>query len=100
MLRKVRRALKPGGVALITVPEITPVRPCAGQAWFSSVTGEALHRLLNEHFTGGRVSVTTFGNLFAATNFLHGAAVEKIAVRNLDDFDPACPVIVSARAVA
>ena len=99
-VRQVRRALKPGGVALITVPGITAVRPGPHHAWYWSLTADALGRLLAAHFDGSKVEVATFGNLFAATNFLHGAAVEEIDTAKLDRLDAAYPVIVAARAVA
>lgn len=99
-LRSLRRALVPGGVALITVPGITPVRRGKNHGWYWSLTSDALHRLLGDCFDPEKVAVCTFGNLFAATAFLHGAAVEEVAVSKLDKLDAAYPVIVAARAVA
>ena len=39
-------------------------------------------------------------DLFAATAFLHGAAVQEVSRRKLEKRDAAYPVIVAARAVA
>lgn len=89
------QALKPGGVLLVTVPGITPLDD---NEWHWSLTKDSLRRLLERHCD--HVSVEAYGNLFAATAFLHGAAVQETGVRRLDRFDPAYPVIVAARAVA
>lgn len=99
-IANVRKSLKPGGVALITVPGITRVEPGPGYEWHWSLTGDSLRRLLEASFDAGKIEVTTYGNLFAATAFLHGAAVEEVSRRRLDRFDPAYPVTVAARAVA
>lgn len=96
-LRQVHRALKPGGVALITVPGITPVdRHEWGGTWYWSLTPAALHRLLEESFPGGSFDEMAFGNLYAATAFLHGAALEEVEREKLAPYDPAFPVIVAA----
>jgi hypothetical protein len=99
-IANVRRALRPGGVALITVPCITPVGPAEGYPWYWSLTEAALHRLLRESFDEKSLTVASFGNLFAATAFLHCAAVEEVSKSKLDRVDPHYPVTVTARAVA
>lgn len=99
-IENVRRALRPGGVLLITVPGITPVEPGEGYSWFWSLTEESLQRLLAASFDPAKVEVKTYGNLTAATAFLHAAAVEEIPRRKLDRFDPIYPVTIAARAVA
>ena len=91
-----RQALKPGGVLLVTVPGISQIDTDIEWNW--SLTEQSLKRLLDKHFDD--VSVQTYGNLFAATAFLHCAAVQETSVRKLDKLDPTYPVIVAARAVA
>lgn len=98
-LKQIHQALRPGGVALITVPGITPIdRGEWGDSWYWSFTGAALQRLLSQSFHSEQVAVSSFGNLFAATAFLHGAAVEEVARSKLCPFDKAYPVTVAARA--
>jgi hypothetical protein len=46
------------------------------------------------------IQVETHGNLYAATAFLHAATSEEVSKRKLEQFDPAFPVTVAARAVA
>ena len=100
-LQQVRDALRPGGVALITVPGVSSVdRGEWSQSWYWSFTSAALERLLSETFRPAAIEVSTHGNLFAATAFLHGAAVEEVSRGKLDRTDKSYPVTVSARAVA
>jgi len=100
-IEQIHRSLRPGGVALITVPGITPIDQHEWRdSWYWSLTGRALERLLSGPFDAGKVHLDEFGNLFAATAFLHGAAVEDVDSAKLDRVDPAYPVIVAARAEA
>ena len=99
-IANIRRSLKPGGVALITVPGISPTGPRGDYDWYWSLTEESLRRLLKESFDEEKIEVASFGNLFAATAFLHSAAVEEVSRRKLDRCDPHYPVTVAARAVA
>lgn len=95
------RALKPGGVAFITVPGITkavtPDRDHWGDWW--RFTASSAHRLVSEVFVGGRVDVETYGNLLSATMFLHGYAAEELAPAELDLRDPDYEVTIAVRAI-
>lgn len=96
-----RHALKPGGILLITVPGVSSVdRGEWGERWCWSMTERSLHGLLATAFDPNEVSVATYGNLFAATAFLHGASVEDTGTARLDPLDPSYPVIVAAGARA
>jgi SAM-dependent methyltransferase len=100
-VEQIHRSLKPGGVALITVPGITPVD--AGEwkdSWYWSLTEKALQRLLCGPFDPDNVTVGTYGNLYAATSFLLGASVQEASRAKLERLDPAYPVTIAARAVA
>lgn len=97
----VRRALRPGGVALITVPAIAPAQPTAwAEAHYWSFTTTSLAKALATAFEPKKVQVTPFGNLCAATAFLHGAAVEDIDRSKLEPVQAEYAVIIAARAVA
>jgi SAM-dependent methyltransferase len=94
-------ALRPGGALLVSVPGITPVGQGEwGPYWLWSLTQTALSCLLSGPFDADNVTVRTYGNLAAATAFLHAAAVEEVGHRRLVRSDPAYPVTVTARAVA
>ena len=100
-VEQIRRSLRPGGVALVTVPGITPIdRNEWRGSWYWSLTADSARRLFAEAFGEDAVSVTAFGNVFAATAFLHGAAVEEIDRTKLDLYDEAFPVIVAVRVKA
>lgn len=100
-VRNIRKALKPGGVLLVTAPALGPI--CADE-WqdkhYWLFTASALRRLLSESFEEGGLNVSACGNLYAATAFLHGAAVEEVDRRKLLSVDPAYPVTILARALA
>jgi SAM-dependent methyltransferase len=100
-VEQLHRALRPGGVLLLTVPGITPIeRGGWKENWHWSLTDASLARLLSSSFDREKIELSVYGNLYAATAFLHGAAVEELSRRKLDPFDPAYPVTVAARAIA
>jgi SAM-dependent methyltransferase len=99
--RELRRALARGGTVLITVPGVSSIdRGEWGASWYWSLTELSLKRLLSPHFDSASISVQTFGNLFAATAFLHGASVEEVDRAKLHAIDQAFPVIIAASARA
>lgn len=100
-----RRALRPGGVLLVTVSGVTA--NCTNkwrESFFWMFTPRAFKRILDAHFDREHVSVQGFGNLYAATAFLHCASVQDVSKRKLDrQPDPEEPeymILVGARAVA
>jgi len=94
------RALKPGGVLLLTTPGISQLDPGEwGPTWYWSLTGPATRRLLEERFSPDVLALETHGNVFAATAFLYGIAVEELNKGDLDVDDALYPLTVAARAV-
>jgi SAM-dependent methyltransferase len=99
-IQNIRRALLPGGVALVTVPGVSSVdRGEWGASWYWSLTELAAKRLFAEVFGSDNVEVATFGNLYAASCFLQGLAVEEADPSLLSVSDATYPVIVTVRAV-
>ena len=93
------RALAPGGVVLVTAPGISQIdRGEWGSSWFWSFTTESLSRLFKECFGPDDVIVEHYGNVFAATAFLQGLAVEEVDTSKLDLLDKSYQVIVAVRA--
>lgn len=97
---RLHEALRPGGVALVTVPGITPIdrhewRDC----WYWSLTPQSAMRLFAEVFGAEQVGVHSWGNVLAATAFLHGLALEEVDRARLSTVDAAYPVTVAVRAV-
>jgi SAM-dependent methyltransferase len=98
-VREIRRAMKTGGVVLLTAPGISPVDRYAWKdSWFWSLSRYSAARLFGEVFGTDNVVVETFGNVYAATTFLHGLALEEIDVGKLFPTDEAYPIIVTVRA--
>lgn len=99
-LGQLHRALRAGGALLVTVPGIsaamTPDRDHWGDWW--RFTSGSVRRLAEEAFPGGDIRVEAYGNLLAATCFLHGLAVEELTQGELELRDPAYEVIVALRA--
>ena len=99
-VREMYRALRPGGVALITVPGISRIdRGRWSKEWYWSLTEASARRLFGEVFGEDCVDVDSDGNVYAATLFLQGLAVEEADAAKLAAFDPSFPVIINIRAV-
>jgi glycosyltransferase involved in cell wall biosynthesis len=93
------RALAPGGVVLATAPGISQIdRGEWGGSWFWSFTPSSIERLFAEMFGRDQVLVEHHGNVFGATAFLQGLAVEDVDTAKLDPLDKSYPVIVGVRA--
>ena len=95
----IHRALAPNGAVLVTAPGISQIdRGEWGRTWYWSFTPAALRRLFADEFGADNVMLEQYGNVFAATAFLQGLAVEEIDTNDLDPVDQAYPVIVGLRA--
>jgi len=98
-LRTVYRVLRPGGVALITVPGITEVPSDELRArprW--TFTAASMHRLASEVFPGTCLTVDSYGNVLAAVALLHGVSADELSREELDARDEEYPVIIAVRA--
>jgi SAM-dependent methyltransferase len=98
----IHRILKPGGVALITVPGISQLnrhdRETWGDYWCWGFTARTLERLFREHFQSGDVEVEAHGNVLAATAFLYGLGRGELTRRELDFRDPEYQLLITVRA--
>ncbi|MEA2397835.1 MAG: hypothetical protein QOK25_1391 [Thermoleophilaceae bacterium] len=94
------RVLRPGGVALVTLPGVS--RLCAGEndPWgdYWRFTSMSARRLFEEEFGVGAVEVEAFGNVLTATAQLHGIAAEELEPGELDARDPSYEVLIAVRA--
>ncbi len=95
------RALKPGGVALVTAAGISHIAGFDMRAWgdYWRFTSMSLARLFREVFGPEHVQVHAWGNSFAAVGLLQGMTVEEMQPDELDRLDVDYELIVSARAV-
>lgn len=98
-IRRMHASLAPGGVVLATVPGISPVDPGAdGSQWNWTFTQASARKLFEDAFGAENVDVACHGNVFAATCFLQGIALEDVGEDWIDHDDPAFPLVVTIRA--
>jgi peptidoglycan/xylan/chitin deacetylase (PgdA/CDA1 family)/SAM-dependent methyltransferase len=98
----IRRILRPGGTALVTIPGITRVCREEAESWgdYWRFTRQSAQRLHEEAFGSGNVEVETYGNVLAATAQLHGIALDELDPADLDVHDPDFEVLIGVRARA
>lgn len=98
-IAQLKQALAPGGVLLLTVPGVSSVdRGTWNESWYWSLTGQSVKRLFEEQFGADCVEITVGGNVYSATCFLHGMAVEEVDEQMLESYDYAYPLVVCVRA--
>jgi len=95
------RILRPGGVALVTVPGISQISRYDMDRWgyFWAFTTASIQRLFEASFPESHVTVRQYGNVLAAISFLHGLAASELRARELDHVDPDYQVLIAVRAV-
>jgi peptidoglycan/xylan/chitin deacetylase (PgdA/CDA1 family)/GT2 family glycosyltransferase/SAM-dependent methyltransferase len=99
-VRTLHRILKPGGVALVTLPGISQTYDSEwGSAWYWNFTDLSARRLFEDAFGAGNVRVDTHGNVLAAISFLHGIAQEELTRAELEHQGAGYHVTIAVRAV-
>ena len=100
-VRTLHRILRPGGVVLATVPGISQICPSNGAAWEDQwrLTPTSALRLFEEAFEPGSVTVESYGNVLAATAFLHGLGIEELDEDELRARDPEYPLVITVEAI-
>jgi len=101
-LRHLHRIMKPGGVLLVTSHGISKICRREGMdPWgeYWRFTSDSADRLFREAFPAESLRLTVYGNVLAATAFLHGLAAEELRQEELDYCDPDYEVLITVRAV-
>jgi SAM-dependent methyltransferase len=95
------RALKPGGVVLATVPGISQISRYDMDRWgdFWRFTSRSARRLFADVLGDDNVNVASYGNVLAATAFLHGLSAEELNREELGQPDADYEVTIAVRAV-
>lgn len=101
-IRSLHKMLKDGGVALVTVPGISPLVTeflvaGVGQDWWR-FTGRSAGYAFGRVFGEEHVQVETFGNVLTATAFLHGLVSEELTQAELEYHDDDYEVIIGVAA--
>ncbi len=98
-VRTLYRILAPGGVALVTVPGLSQIARHDMDRWGDCwrFTELSARRVFEEAFPSSHVHVRQWGNVLAATCFLHGIAVEELSGAELDHLDRDYPVTIGVR---
>ncbi len=91
------RILKPGGVLLVAVPQVSMCDPGWHEFW--RFTPEGLHRLLSTAFVPEDVQIRAYGNSLTSAGQLRGLTAGEFTHRELNSHDPRFAVEVCARAV-
>ena len=99
-IASLHKMLRSSGVLLMTVPGISQISredmERTGDYW--RFTTASINRLLTESF-GDSVTVQSVGNVYAATAFLQGVAVEELDLDSLAISDPQYQLLLVCRAV-
>lgn len=99
-LQTVHRILKPGGVALVTVPGISHIGDNEwDKYWCWSFTALSVQKLFEEFFPKENIQIETHGNVLVASAFLYGLATEELSREELDYCDRNYQVTITIRAV-
>jgi SAM-dependent methyltransferase len=97
IIAELYRILKPDGVLIVAVPDITIGTPKYHELW--RFTAEGLQLLLAKVFGMENVTVRTYGNSLIAAGELRGLVKQEFTKAELDYHDPYFAIVVCARAV-
>lgn len=100
MVAELRRILAPGGTVLCTVPGISQISRYDMERWgdYWRLTTRSARELFEVAFGPADVEVRAYGNVLAATAFLHGLATSELTPAELDACDDDYQVIVAVAA--
>jgi len=99
-IQTIHRALKPGGVLLMTLPGITQTADQReGAVWYWSFFEASIKKILGEFFLLNSIAVEVKGNALVAAAFLYGMGAKELTSEEYDFNDPNYQVVLTVRAV-
>jgi SAM-dependent methyltransferase len=101
VVKNLHRMLKPGGIALVTIPGISQISRYDADRWgdFWRMTPDSVKRLFAEAFRAEDVAVKSYGNIRMAAAYLYGLAAEEIPPSALTEFDRDYPLVICVRVI-
>ena len=99
-IETIYHCLKPGGVALITVPGISKISRHDMDRWgyYWSFTTRSIEALFTAVFPRTHLQIEAHGNVLVAISFLHGLAIQELRSKELDYCDRDYEVLITVRA--
>jgi hypothetical protein len=99
-VRVIRRALNSEGVALVTLPCLSPISRYDADRWgdYWRFTPQGASRLFGHAFSPEEIEILEFGNRKTSAAFLFGLAVEELTKQAFEYQDRDCPMILGIRA--
>jgi SAM-dependent methyltransferase len=99
-VRTIGRVLKPGGVALVTVPGLSHTNDADwGHAWSWNFAPHSVRQLFDENFPGTDIEINACGNALTAVSFLMGLAEQDLKNDDFDQHVPGYAIVFTVRAV-
>jgi SAM-dependent methyltransferase len=100
VIRTLHRILKPGGIALATLPGIRCVSRPDMDSWgeYWRFTTLSASKLFGEVFAAPDVTIRAYGNVLVAVAFLHGIVAQELNPDELDYYDRDYEFLITARA--
>lgn len=99
-VKTIERILKPGGVALITVPGVTCLSVDRWKDyWCWAFTTLSTEKLFGEVFPKTNLQIEAYGNVLSTTAFLQGMAAQELQLSELDYKDPHYLLTITVKAV-
>lgn len=100
-IQSLHKMLRPGGVALVTVPGISPTirgSLIGGKGEdFWRFTSNSIRYVFGKWFGEEDLVVHTYGNVLTATAFLHGLVQEELTLEEMEYNDPGYEVIIGVK---
>ncbi len=100
-LNTLHRILKPGGVVLFTTAGLSKIARRIGiDDWgeYWHFTTQSAEIIFQDAFPKGSTATRSYGNVLAATAYLHGLAAEELTNEELDQLDLDFECLVTVRA--
>jgi hypothetical protein len=99
-IRSMHRILRPGGVALVTMPGISKIARHEAEGWSTQwhFTQQSAMQAFSRIFGVENVTAEAYGNVLAVSAFLYGLAICELTEKELQFNDQEFPLIVAVRA--